>query len=841
MAAPTYTTDLRDISLAETITNWGRAATTGTSPFTGGGASTEDAGADYVIQGTNSISYAANGRHYGIVYDMVTAGNTESTATLDSEGCLYFWAFVGPGSGVEPYRGSVDSSDINAASSYAADGGAHVWMAGTASELNALYASVTGGDLYGTSGRNYICHPLQIRNISATPGVFDTTEPWETGSGGVTDRNSKLAQDVRTTAVGPTLQPPRTLAASPAGTLGYVGYSVNFQQTARGPNAAGDAVRYGTGHFIAGGDLTNGRASFEGLNEFNDSANGRYGIFLEAFGGYELKGKLYFGVETDKTTADSCNFFSDGALINIPDDRQIVLRDLSNMKFYGTSNSYFTIDNMTLNALGNYNSGGVEVLNKDANFTLSNSLIKKIADIQFGRNSTISNTTFERCGRVIQDSATISNCTFDTPEGYWQLEEALFVNDLSKVTNTTFKNNLTSFTIPRTNDDTAFGAVTSPKTSYRMKYPYTIVDPSRTGGTSKVLINSRLILDNNPLDYYQVTSTYILKTSAGDATSGGYVLTKAQNFTAHGDLVSNATSYTISNDNYSAIYMDSTSIASGTTSITVSGLEFEGYSDSVGSNLIANSGDSDAAFFNNTGQALTLNLLNTPLFSVKNGIAGSSTTLVQSTTVTVSNVLGNTEIKILPTSGSPYSGNTLNDTLSIATEAVSADTFVGDGTNYYRYSFWNDGGTNRVRLVAEGSATFSGVLTDGDAASTALANGDRVRVTIRDNDDNPTLQLFDEFTIDNVLSNNQLFFTELDAVDFSVFGPGALPVGNSKTVTVEKIDARFQFDVSTQTTIDILAYRTGSDPILSLGQTITSTNSSFPFSQVGDRNFNNPA
>lgn len=261
--------------------------------------------------------------------------------------------------------------------------------------------------------------------------------------------------------------------------------------------------------------------------------------------------------------------------------------------------------------------------------------------------------------------------------------------------------------------------------------------------------------------------------------------------------------------------------------------EYTGYASTTG-----NTGNE--VLINNSGQPITVQISggNTPTVD-SDGVRGK-VTIVNNITTTISGVLGNSEIKVLPTSGSPYSGNTLNDTLSIATETVSADTFVGDGTNYYRYSFWSDGGTNRIRLVAEGSATFSGVLTDGDAASTPLANGDRVRVTIRDDVDNPTLQLFDEFTIDTVVSNSQLLFNDLDAVDFSVFGPGALPIGNSKTVTVEKVNARYQFNVESGTEIDFLTYRVGSNPILTTGQVITADNRNFPISQVGDRNYRDP-
>jgi len=76
-----------------------------------------------------------------------------------------------------------------------------------------------------------------------------------------------------------------------------------------------------------------------------------------------------------------------------------------------------------------------------------------------------------------------------------------------------------------------------------------------------------------------------------------------------------------------------------------------------------------------------------------------------------------------------------------------------------------------------------------------------------------------------------------DALYFTADGATA----NSETITVEKVDARYQFSVPSGTEIDFLTYRVGSDPILTTGQTITSDNSSFPLSQIGDRNYKNPA
>jgi len=216
-------------------------------------------------------------------------------------------------------------------------------------------------------------------------------------------------------------------------------------------------------------------------------------------------------------------------------------------------------------------------------------------------------------------------------------------------------------------------------------------------------------------------------------------------------------------------------------------------------------------------------------------------TVVNNIEVNVTRVLGNSEIKVLPTAGSPYSGNTLNDTLSIATETVSADTNTGDGgSNYIGYT--NNGGF--VQINANGTTAFTnfpGVLQDtNSAAPRNLAAGDKVRVTIRDNADNPRLDLFDEFTVSGTPSASTILTTTSFTGFTSAFGT-TLNSANSKIVTTEKVDARYRFSVANNTAIDLLVFRTGSNPILSLNTTITAETNTFPSTQTVDRNYLDPA
>jgi hypothetical protein len=176
-----------------------------------------------------------------------------------------------------------------------------------------------------------------------------------------------------------------------------------------------------------------------------------------------------------------------------------------------------------------------------------------------------------------------------------------------------------------------------------------------------------------------------------------------------------------------------------------------------------------------------------------------------------------------------------------STERISADTFVGDNTNYYQI---NTGGTF-VTIDAVGSAVFSnfpGVLQDTNATNPrALADGDKIRIVVRDDDTNPSLQLFDEFEVDadpTAPTTTSIITKTLSSGFTSAFGT-AITGANSKTVTVEKVDARFQFSTPVGNVIDILAFRTGSNPILSLNNSAETGN--IPLTQVGDRNYRDPA
>jgi len=284
-----------------------------------------------------------------------------------------------------------------------------------------------------------------------------------------------------------------------------------------------------------------------------------------------------------------------------------------------------------------------------------------------------------------------------------------------------------------------------------------------------------------------------------------------------------------------------------TTSVDFTGNTLSGYgTQTAGDGISSTAGGAIAVNFT-SNVTLTINVVSGSTIPTVE-ISGTGTVnIVASITTTISGLLGNSEIRVLD-NPSPYSATTLpapSITTIASTETVSANTFTGDGTNYFQI---NTGGAF-VTIDAVGTAAFTdaGVLRDGNTTAvtngTALSDGDKIRVVVRDDADNPTLQLFDEFEVDAdpTAPTGSSIITKTASSGFtSAFG-SAITGSNSKTVTVEKVGAKFDFNVSDGEILDFLVFRTGSNAILSLNNEITSTTNSFPISQTGDRNYRDPA
>ena len=263
---------------------------------------------------------------------------------------------------------------------------------------------------------------------------------------------------------------------------------------------------------------------------------------------------------------------------------------------------------------------------------------------------------------------------------------------------------------------------------------------------------------------------------------------------------------------------------------TFTNLTFEdSYAGSTTGTITA-AGSNDACVHNSSGGTVTLNISGGTVPTIRNS-NGSTTIVNQSFTITVTGLLGNSEVRLydnpsLFTGG----GSSTESTTPAGVETVAAVTQTNTGSNYIFYSV--DLGLNVTQIQR--------ILGGVDFTTLGLVSGDKIRVTVRDNTDNPTLQLFDEFEVDGTVTVNTIPIVDVAAssTNFSTLLSGT----NTKTVTVEKVNASTSF-TATAGTYDIFVYRTGSLPIITKAISVNSTdgNASIPISQTGDRVYKNPA
>jgi hypothetical protein len=195
------------------------------------------------------------------------------------------------------------------------------------------------------------------------------------------------------------------------------------------------------------------------------------------------------------------------------------------------------------------------------------------------------------------------------------------------------------------------------------------------------------------------------------------------------------------------------------------------------------------------------------------GLTGGGTLTVNvlnNVVVTISGLLGNTEVSVLE-NPSPYSSAVASPVKLFDEDILSAVT----GTD--------------IQLVTTATNITSIGSSSTDFTTMNLVGGDQVRVSQRSN-----LKIFDTYTVVGTPTASAITVTPVAS---STSKLPAIIDSPGETVTVEKVDASYTFPVGSGEVIDFLAYRVGSLPITVLNQTITTTNNSFPLTQTVDRNF----
>ena len=217
----------------------------------------------------------------------------------------------------------------------------------------------------------------------------------------------------------------------------------------------------------------------------------------------------------------------------------------------------------------------------------------------------------------------------------------------------------------------------------------------------------------------------------------------------------------------------------------------------------------NAAIENNTGVNLTVTILGGGDVPTKLETSGTIT-FVSAVQVTISGLLGNTEVSVLE-NPSPYSSAVAAPVKLFNQDVISSVT----GTD--------------IQLVTTATNITSIGSSSTDFTTMNLVGGDQVRVSQRSN-----LKIFDTYTVVGTPIASAITVTPV-ASSTSLLP--AIVDSPGETVTVEKVNASYTFSVSTGEVVDILAFRVGSLPIYQLNQTISATNNSFPLSQTLDRNF----
>lgn len=362
MAAPSYTEDLTDITLAESVTGW---------TALGGGASGLAIGPDFAMQGTNCVDKAVTAAEKGQVFD------NGATITPGANTHFFVWVFLAtPG-----------------LANTLANRGLAV-IAGTSTTAYTAF-HVEGSNTYGAVGRVARCYPIRYNNTANTGSV-----------------------------------PYRTNTGSPGANPQWFGATANITGTVKGSNLGVDAIRYGTGMYITAGDSTT-PATFTGAAAQNDAIANRWGI-LTFIGGsqFELQGRFVVGQNNAGTA--TLAYFSDSnksiLLVDTPhsltDFTQIIV-DHASTQFYWTG--------ITVEAAGTNNPGKLVFNNASTVATLTNCSFVKLGTTTLQTAVQASGCTWRQAGLVTQNSAILSNCTFDAATG-----TALLSNNINDIDGCTF-------------------------------------------------------------------------------------------------------------------------------------------------------------------------------------------------------------------------------------------------------------------------------------------------------------------------------------------------------------------------------------------------------------------
>lgn len=350
MAAPSYSTDLVDITLAQDADTW-----TELDDWAGGGTIYTDE-TDYYIQGGNCTSQICTKTGAQDETSLVVDYGSDISSSFGTLDCVFMWQVFLPANAAATWnRGGLRI--VIGASTAAFDG----WRIG---------GKDVGRNPYG-GWQNVVVWP------SYPP---DYQDDGATGNGGA---------------------------------YRYFGSGLYLDAAiSKGAPHGVDAIRYGRGTLtVSGGDAANGYGTFAGMAAANDDASVRWGLFQEQAGTYLWKGLMSLGGGTSWGAVDfrdeNRNITIDIAPRTYREFNRIEIRNSS-------SRVDWTGINISNLPPSGYRTPGDFVVVENADVNIDGCTFTDMGEFIFKSNSTIDDTTFRRCLQVDWGNALFDGCTFDT-------------------------------------------------------------------------------------------------------------------------------------------------------------------------------------------------------------------------------------------------------------------------------------------------------------------------------------------------------------------------------------------------------------------------------------------
>ena len=203
-------------------------------------------------------------------------------------------------------------------------------------------------------------------------------------------------------AINPAIASPDYTIGAPATPYSMVGIGVAATAQARGNPNACNAVRYGRceSRFTAG-DLSNGYATFAGYGAVDSIITNKWNLIDPVEGGFKFQGLMSLGL-----AATSVDFRDSNKSITIANTIKVTANFNKIEVHNASSNIAWTA--ISISALGTISKGKFEAVD-NATIAFTNCTFTDMDTFIFQSNSTITGTTFRRCGLITKGGASITD------------------------------------------------------------------------------------------------------------------------------------------------------------------------------------------------------------------------------------------------------------------------------------------------------------------------------------------------------------------------------------------------------------------------------------------------